>query len=269
MPRCKSQIVTRIALAFGGRLWYGKAPEAPVLLPWREFVMSLSSPFENVHERMGAVFAEYDGWRLPKDFGDPAGEEAALANGAAAFDLTSFGRIAVKGEGSGYIVQSLAGADPELPADDHWSWVADGEETPLRVCSLRGSYLLLTPPWRRTQIMEKVQALVARSPGASVTDMTEKTAMLALYGPNAFAALARILPFDLTGLDPGTLRQMSFLMISITLLRGAWTQTDGLELICPAAAAPMAAAAIAKYQQRENIVPAGMDCLLQAIRRPS
>ena len=40
--------------------------------------MSLSSPFEAVHQRMGANFSEYDGWRLPKEFGDPAAERAAL-----------------------------------------------------------------------------------------------------------------------------------------------------------------------------------------------
>ena len=58
---------------------------------------------------------------------------------------------------------------------------------------------------------------------------------------------------------------MSFFMISITIIRGAWTDDDGIELICPASAAPLAAGAVAKYHARENITPAGMDCLLDAM----
>ena len=44
-----------------------------------------------------------------------------------------------------------------------------------------------------------------------------------------------------------------------------WLGTDGLELICPAQAGPIAAGAVAKYRHKYNITPAGMDALLAAI----
>ncbi len=231
--------------------------------------MSLSSPFERVHERMGARFNEYDGWRLPADFGDPAAENVALQTGSAAFDLSSFGRIAVKGGDAERLVSALAG-ETALPHDEQWRLIPDLDGSgPLRIGCVKGGWLILTLPWRRADVIERINSLAASAEpsGVSIADMTEKTAMLGIYGPKSFAAIAKILPFDLSDLAPGGIRAMSFLMITITILRGGWTRADGVELICPAPAAPMAAAAVAKYQQRENIVPAGMDCLADALKK--
>jgi glycine cleavage system aminomethyltransferase T len=215
---------------------------------------------------MGAGFGEYDGWRLPKDFGDPAAERAALESGCAAFDLSSFGRITLKGGGAEEIVGALVVA---LPAEERWCWsAAISESAPLRIGRVRGGYLILTPPALRQDVLNRIQTLADSTPSeVSIADMTEKTGMLGIYGPQSLAAVKKILPFDLSGIEPQGISVMSFFMITITILRGAWTGGDGVELICPASAAAMAAGAVAKYQQRENIVPAGMDCLLAALRR--
>ncbi|MBE0537089.1 MAG: hypothetical protein IH624_15620 [Phycisphaerae bacterium] len=232
--------------------------------------MALSSPFEGVYERMGAAFADYDGWRLPKDFGDPAAERAALENSSAAFDLSSFGRIAVKGPGIENLMGALLCQSHERAADEQWCWTAAAADlTLLRIGSVKGGCLVLTPPSQRLDLLKNMQALAASMQLAevSIADLTEKTGMMGIYGPNAFEAVTRILPFDLSGIKAGGVRVMSFFMINITILRGAWTGGDGVELICPASAANLAAGAIAKYRQRENIVPAGMDCLMAAVRK--
>jgi len=226
--------------------------------------MPLTSPFEKVHERMGAAFAEYDGWRLPKDFGEPAAERAALEGGCAAFDLSSFGRISVKGEGAESLIKAISGG--ETPWDGRWVWSASHDVGRLRIACSRGSYLVLTPPSEKQAILERIRTMSAPA-GPDVADMTENTAMLGVYGPESLGAVTRILPFDLSGLELGGVRAMSLLMIHVTILRGSWTEGDGVEIICPAQAAPLAGGAVAKYQQRERIVPAGMDCLMAAMRK--
>ncbi len=230
--------------------------------------MSLSSPFEAVHERVGANFAEYDGWRLPKDFGDPAAERAALENGCAAFDLSSFGRIAIKGDGAEQAVGDLVGNQTPLPADGQWVWAKlTAANKRLRIGRVKGGYLVLTPPQQRQEVLAAVQSSAKEKQltGLSIADLTEKTAMLGIYGPRAVEALNNILPFNVSAVEPDSITVMSFFMISITIIRGAWTGGDGTELICPASAAPMAAGAVAKYHARENITPAGMDCLVDAM----
>lgn len=57
----------------------------------------------------------------------------------------------------------------------------------------------------------------------------------------------------------------SFFMISVTIIRGSWAGVDGIELLCPVSAASLAAGAVAKYRDRENIVSAGADCLNAAM----
>ncbi len=217
---------------------------------------------------MGANFAEYDGWRLPKDFGDPAAESAALENGRAAFDLSSFGRIAVKGDGAEQAVGDLVGNQTPLPADGRWVWAGPTTvDKPLRIGRVKGGYLVLTPPQQRQEVLAAVQSSAKEKQltGLSIADLTEKTAMLGIYGPGAAEAVNNILPFDISAIEPASITIMSFFMISITIIRGAWTGADGIELICPASAAPMAAGAVAKYHARQNITPAGMDCLVDAL----
>jgi glycine cleavage system aminomethyltransferase T len=217
---------------------------------------------------MGANFAEYDGWRLPADFSDPAAERAALENGCAAFDLSSFGRIAVKGNGAEQAVGDLVGNQTPLPVDGKWLWAAPNTvDKRLRIGRVKGGYLVLTPPKQRQEVLAAVQKIASEKQltGLSIADLTEKTAMLGIYGPGAAEAVNNILPFDISAIEPASITIMSFFMISVTIIRGAWTGGDGIELICPASAAPLAAGAVAKYHERENITPAGMDCLLDAI----
>lgn len=220
--------------------------------------MAKSSPFEGVHQQMGAQFAEYDGWRLPKDYGNPAAESGALSQSSAAFDLCSFGRFSVPAAGA----TALAGllAEGTLPDDGAWIRTSMNGTGPIRAARIRNQFLVLTMPSSRQAVSERMQKA-----GIAAVDVTDKTGMLGVYGPDAFRAVSKIIPLDLSELEPGAVVSHSFFMITVTALRGGWLNTDGLELICPASAAGLAAGAIAKYHKQQNIVPAGMDCLIHAL----
>ncbi len=220
--------------------------------------MAKSSPFDGVHQQMGAQFAEYDGWRLPKNFGDPAAERGALTQSSAAFDLCSFGRFSVPVAGAAALAGLLA--EGALPDDGAWIRTSMNGSGPVRTARIRNQYLVLTMPGGRQAALERMQKA-----GIAAVDVTDKTGMLGVYGPDAFRAVSKIVPLDLSELTPGSAVSHSFFMITVTVLRGGWLNTDGLELICPASAAGLAAGAIAKYHKQQNIVPAGMDCLIQAI----
>lgn len=231
--------------------------------------MSKSSPFETVHERMGANFAEYDGWLLPKDFGDPEAEAHSLEHGSAAFDLSSFGRITIKGNQASDLIDSLFEAG-DKPEEGKWQWAGIGgnPDKKLRVGKVKGSLLILTPPAVVGEVLSDIRSCSDEKHLSNVviTDITDKTAMLGVYGPQSVRAVDNILPFDISSIEPESIVVMSFFMISITILRGSWCGTDGIELLCPSQAAPMAAGAVAKYHERENITAAGMDCLLNSIK---
>ena len=234
--------------------------------------MSKSSPFEAVHQKLGANFSEYNGWRLPSDYGDPAAEARAIDEGIAAFDLSSFGKISIKGPISKAVVENLLPADTDIPAEGLWIWAGFGDKQEkitdlIRVGNIDGNYMVFTSPENREAVFTSVQQ-IANEKGpedVKVVDLTEKTGMLGVYGPSAVTAVGNILPFDISGVGKEGICNVSFFMMSVTIVRGSWVGADGFELLCPAMACNMAGAAISKYHARENMTPAGMESLQKAI----
>ncbi len=226
-----------------------------------------NSPFDAVHRQLGARFGEFDGWTLPADFGDTAAEAAALKNHCAVVDLCSFGRLTVKSSDIGGVLANLF--EGVKVFDGAWKWAtlsAGPMHLPCRVGRLNGEALIFTPPGADDAAAAALAQQAETYPSTTVVNQTEKTAMLGLYGPNAVAAVRDVLPFDISDFEEGDMRRMTFFMINFTLLRGSWlTGGDGLEIICPASAGPLAAGAIAKVRHKKNLSPAGMTCLCAAM----
>ena len=226
----------------------------------------LQSPFHSVHQRLDANFDTFDGWNLPADFGDPDAERAALSDSCAVVDLCSFGRILVSGKTAKDTINTLFTTEKGKIIPDSWSWArpnSQAEQILCRIFKLNGSYTILVRPDQTEPLFKWLQS--AAGSGVSVTDLTSKTAMLGLYGPKAFDSIRGVLPFDIGHLDTGDVEKVSFVMMNFTILRGSWLDGDGLELICPVAAGPLAAGAVAKYRHKHNLTPAGMNCLKTAM----
>ncbi len=227
-----------------------------------------SSPFESVHEGMGAVFGEYDGWKVPASFGDVGAENKALQENCTVFDLCAFGRIMVKGSSGGKLINKLFASDTANIGDGKWVWAIacdpDGRLVDVvRICRAGDVFTIITTPAKRDEIMELAKEYSID--GAEIEDITEKTGMMGLYGPKAFEAVKSILPIDISDLEDGDVIKKSFFMIPLTVIRGSWLGGDGIELICPVSAAGLAAGAIAKYREKTNITPSGMECLTDAM----
>jgi len=234
--------------------------------------MPKASPFEAVHRVLGANFAEYDGWWLQADFGDRPAEVRALAQGCAAFDLSSFGKITIEGAHSEALMDRLLAGGADKCCQGKWIWAGlrDGgarADEMLRVGKIEGGHIVFTLPAQRETVLRLAQSSAdeAGLGNVKIADITEKNAMLGMYGPEAVRTADSILPFDIAGIGEAELKKISLFMISATIIRGSWLGADGVELLCPASVAQMAAGVVAKYRKRANITPAGMDCLERAI----
>lgn len=231
--------------------------------------MLLPSPFESVHQRSGANFAEYDGWTLPSDFGDIGAEKTALQQASVAFDLSSFGKIKITGTDSQNLIEKLIPDPATQPDDEECVFAKLGEgDTTIRIGCVGDTYTIFTKPQDRQSALATIQKTATDNQltDLNIEDITEKTGMIAIYGPQAVKSIANILPFDISDLEPNEIVNTSFIMIQVTIIRGSWIGSDGIELLCPKSACAMAAAAVAKYRDRENITPAGMQTLLSAMK---
>jgi aminomethyltransferase len=65
----------------------------------------------DVHIKHGAVFAETGGWNVPRHYGDPIAEHAAVRAGVGIADLSHRGRIRVTGEDRVKWLQSVVSND--------------------------------------------------------------------------------------------------------------------------------------------------------------
>ena len=228
--------------------------------------MPHTTPFDQVHRTLGARFDTFDGWSLPADFGDTATETEAINSHCAAVDLCSFGRIQINGPKVKDEINRVFTERSNSFNTDSWVWAKtqtlDQEDAVCRIVRTNGDFLLLTHPSAADAVCEKIKT---DCDGIDAVNVTHKTAMLGLYGPEAFNSMRGVLPFDIDYLEPGDAEKMSMMMLPFTLIRGSWLAGEGLELICPAAAGPLAAGAVAKYRHKHNITPAGMTCLQNAM----
>ena len=231
--------------------------------------MAIISPFEQIHEQLGASFSEHDGWRLPDNFGDPAAENTALREASAGFDLSSFGKITIKGPSSQAVIDGLLATGADCP-DGKWVWAATANPemgSSLRLGREGDTFTLFTLPKKREQMLALAGEIANQLPASDVTitDITETTAMLAIYGPGAVEAVTSIMPFDISQVGENGIMTLSFFMMKVIIVRGGWHGGDGIELLCPKSAATMAAGAVAKYHKKFSITLAGMECLTEAL----
>ncbi len=217
------------------------------------------TPFKSIHEQLGAAFDEYHGWEMPSHYGSVENETEALHNQSAAVDLSSFGRFSLKGTGADEAIKKITGNGETLPEPGQWKSYAD-----IRVACTDKGFTVLTMPQARQKTFDILSE--SENSDLKVADITERTAMLGLYGPGSVEKLDNIVPLNIGEIEQGKLKTYVFFMMPVTIIAGSWTGVQGVELICPVTAASLAGGAIVKYRNRENIVPAGMESLLRSLK---
>ena len=129
-------------------------------------------------------------------------EKAALKDESVSFDLSSFGKITLKGKASRKILEDLL-ADSKTPFDEEWKWAKiatpDSTELKIRTGYINGIYMVFTMPRDRKNVLAIIENAAKNTPDdVVIDDITEKTGMLALYGPGAVKAASNILPFGIS-----------------------------------------------------------------------
>jgi|SRR5262245_35278642 len=128
-----------------------------------------------------ATWADVDGWRLPVAFGDPADEASRVRRGVGIQDVSSLGKLDVKG----------TAVDARVADCEH----VDGVSAVLRP---KPGHALVLAARQDDRIREAVERVFAQAHGcAHVTDITSALAAFALVGPHAAEVLAGLTSIDL------------------------------------------------------------------------
>lgn len=195
------------------------------------------NPLARFHESLGAFLVERAGIRVPSNYGEVEAEHRAARETAALFDLTSAGKLAVRGDESRRFLHQLLAQDIEslTPGEGRFSLLLSREgkiTSPLRVCRLPASFLLLTPSLTRVRVLKVLERLKAATE-VEIEDVSAERVMLSLQGPDADAMLERALGVAPPGPDDlASRREDHDVFGRLLLVRTHQTGRPGLLLLC-------------------------------------
>ena len=190
-----------------------------------------------MHERLGATMTEFAGWLMPLRYGSETAEHNAVRSGAALFDLSHMGEIAVTGPGAGAALDYAVCGWP--------SALAPGRARYTMLCApdggvlddliiyrqAAGRFLVVANAANTAVVLGELQE---RCAGAVVQDETEVTGLIAIQGPNAPGILSRVTDLPLMSMRYYAGASGTVAGCPSWVARTGYTGEDGFEIYCAA-----------------------------------
>jgi len=159
--------------------------------------MSKQSSLTDFHRENGAVFAEYEGWLLPRHFGDPAAEYRVLRGAAGLIDLSQRALLQFTGPDRLSFLQGLLSNDLRSlnPFDGQYAAILTQQGKVIAdvrvLCAMNSFYLDFWENLKDKVIGHFQRYLVADD--VEISDRSIDYAFLAIHGPSAELVLQKIL----------------------------------------------------------------------------
>jgi len=197
------------------------------------------TPLYAEHQKLGARLVPFAGWELPVQYRGIAAEHQAVRSRVGLFDVSHMGELELSGDHALEVVNYRITND--------LARAPDGGATYTCCCNESGTVLddLIVYRHSKDRILivcnasnrAKMAAHFADAARGHCTfrDLTDKTALLALQGPQAFVTLgkARENTDDLEhSLAPFRFKELEIGGIQALVARTGYTGEDGVELFC-------------------------------------
>lgn len=225
----------------------------------------LQTPLHSFHEKAGAHFVEYAGWRMPIRYGSIIEEHRAVRTGAGLFDVSHMGRVMFTGRHARKLIERLVTrrVTTMTPGQCRYAFVCNehgGVLDDVIVYRYDDYWLMVVNAANRAKLMahfERVKA--AENFVCEVNDATEQTAMLALQGPKVMELVGNF-SSEVPALKNYHFCQKNLLVMKFTISRTGYTGEDGVEIIMGAKTAGMAMKLFMSEggEKAEKIKPCGL-----------
>jgi aminomethyltransferase len=221
------------------------------------------TPLYEEHEKLGARLVPFAGYEMPVQYRGVKDEHLAVRSRAGLFDVSHMGEIELRGREAGAVVDGLiTNAAAKLE---------DGQALYTVACNPQGTilddlivYRLAADRWlvvcNASNRDKMVAHFAAQAKGrCELEDASDRTALIALQGPKAFAILAA----DTGGaalheLGSFRLRQLELFGIAAVAARTGYTGEDGVEIFCAAGDAAAMWRALMEAGQAHGLQAAGL-----------
>ncbi|MDQ3140229.1 MAG: glycine cleavage system aminomethyltransferase GcvT [Pseudomonadota bacterium] len=193
-------------------------------------------PLHDWHVAQGARMVSFAGYAMPIQYDGIMAEHKWTRTQAGLFDVSHMGQLVIAGEGAEQALESLLPADLAILKEGRLRYSLllsdDGGIIDDLMVTRRGDhfYMVVNGATKEGDIAH----MLAKVPRNVVIDHMREQALLALQGPKAVEALARLVP-DVAGLS--FMQGGAFTLGGVTawISRSGYTGEDGFEISVPGA----------------------------------
>ncbi len=194
-------------------------------------------PLDGWHRRLGARMVPFAGYAMPIQYEGILAEHRWTRSSAGLFDVSHMGQLLIAGADTEKGLEALLPADLALlkEARPKYSMLLldDGGIIDDLMVTRRGDHFYMVVNGATKE--GDVAHLEAKLPRTVVVDHMKEQALLALQGPKAVDALARLIP-GVAALSFMTAGAFEFDGIKAWISRSGYTGEDGFEISVPAGA---------------------------------
>ncbi len=195
-----------------------------------------STPFTQKHIALGAKMAEFAGYNMPISYTGINDEHAAVRNNAGVFDVSHMGEFILKGDNALDLIQRVTSNDASKITDGQAQYSCLPNEEGGIVDDLivycleyNKSYLIVV----NASNIEKDWNWISRynTKGVEMHNISDKTCLLAIQGPNATKILQPLADKDIMNLKYYTFTRATFAGIENVIISATgYTGSGGVEI---------------------------------------
>jgi aminomethyltransferase len=195
-----------------------------------------NTPFTEKHIALGAKMAEFAGYNMPISYTGINDEHAAVRNNAGIFDVSHMGEFIIKGENALELIQRVTSNDASKLSDGQAQYSCFPNETGgiiddlIVYCIEQNKVYMLVV---NASNIEKDWNWVSKNNKnkAEMHNISDKTCLLAIQGPNATKMLQKLTDVDIMNLKYYTFVKGKFAGVDNVLISATgYTGAGGVEI---------------------------------------
>ena len=224
------------------------------------------TPFYDFHVGAGAKLVDFAGWEMPLLYRGIIDEHEQTRKSGSIFDVSHMGRLTFSGkEAQAFLNRVLTrNVSDQVVGQSRYSLVCNesgGILDDIIVSRDLKNWSMVCNASNRAKLV-KYFGDYRRANGMDfdMADNTEATGMVALQGPKVIERLSEALPTDLRAIKRYHFETVNAVFFKVTVFRSGYTGEDGVEIVLPGKAAPMAIKMLAGASSKADatIKPAGL-----------
>jgi aminomethyltransferase len=194
------------------------------------------TPFTDKHIALGAKMAEFAGYNMPISYTSINEEHNTVRNNAGVFDVSHMGEFMLKGPGALDLIQRVTSNDASKLTAGKAQYSCMPNETGgivddlLVYCIEEGATYMLVV--NASNIEKDWNWISARNAGGvDMENISDRTALLAVQGPNAVKILQELTDMDITNLKYYTFARGRFAGVDNVIVSATgYTGSGGVEI---------------------------------------